>query len=277
MDVEPGDPRTKARDDVRDVFARAPKGPPLRRCPNCGAEHATHRGFCPACGKAYDRRFARVSDRQRWVLGAVGLVVAGLAAALILPGVFEAKRANDRRAAAEQAVRVAEERRRLTREQRAVRGRPAGLRAPARGAAGAEQLAARRRLVTALEAAILTDARGRVAAGELDGPLTRVDCGPLLRTPGNRGEEEDLAKPRGRYDCVAVKRDVINGGKVVGAFGHPFVATADFRRFTYVWCKDNKVPGERGKALAKVPVPPECVGAEGRPRVGDGYLAPTDP
>jgi hypothetical protein len=91
-----------------------------------------------------------------------------------------------------------------------------------------------------------------------------------------RGEEEDLTRTRGRYDCVAVKRDVMNGGKVVGAFGHPFVATADFRRFTYVWCKDNKVPGERGKPLAKVPIPAVCIGAEGRPRVGDGYLAPSD-
>jgi hypothetical protein len=42
-----------------------------------------------------------------------------------------------------------------------------------------------------------------------------------------------------------------------------------------VWCKDNKVPGERGKPLAKVPIPAVCIGAEGRPRVGDGYLSET--
>jgi hypothetical protein len=86
-------------------------------------------------------------------------------------------------------------------------------------------------------------------------------------------EDEDLSKTRGRYDCVAVKREVTNGGKVVGLLGHPFVGTADFKRFTYVWCKDNKVPGERGKPLAKVPIPAVCIGAEGRPRVGDGYLS----
>ena len=94
-----------------------------------------------------------------------------------------------------------------------------------------------------------------------------------MRNPGNVGEEEDLRNRRGRYDCVAVKRDVIKHGKVVGLFGHPFVGTADFKRFTYVWCKDNKVPGERGKPLAKVPIPAVCIGAEGRPRVGDGYLS----
>ena len=65
----------------------------------------------------------------------------------------------------------------------------------------------------------------------------------------------------------------MNGGKVVGLLGHPFVGTADFKRFTYVWCKDNKVPGERGKPLAKVPIPAVCIGAEGRPRIGDGYLS----
>ena len=65
----------------------------------------------------------------------------------------------------------------------------------------------------------------------------------------------------------------MKGGKVVGLFGHPFVGTADFKRFTYVWCKDNKVPGEGGKALAKVAVPAVCIGAEGQPRVGDGYLS----
>jgi hypothetical protein len=60
-----------------------------------------------------------------------------------------------------------------------------------------------------------------------------------------------------------------------GLFDHPFVGTADFKRFTYVWCKDNKVPSENGRPLAKVPIPAVCIGAEGRPRVGDGYLSAT--
>ena len=85
-------------------------------------------------------------------------------------------------------------------------------------------------------------------SGELDGPVKRVSCGPLIRNPGNVGEEEDLDNRRGRYDCVAVKREVIKDGKVVGLFGHPFVGTADFKRFTYVWCKDNKVPGRARQA-----------------------------
>jgi hypothetical protein len=268
------DPRTKAAEDVREIFSRAPKETPPRICPSCGAEHVTQRAFCPSCGKRYDRRFARVSDTQRWILAGLALAAVAVTLVLVLPGVFDAKRENDAQVAREHAARVAAEKKRLTREQRPRRGRPAGLRAPGRNASDGAQLAARRRLIAALEGAILADAQGRVRSGELDGPVTRVKCSPLIRNPAGVGEEEDLRNRQGRYDCVAVKRDVVKDGKVVGLFGHPFVGTADFERFTYVWCKDNKVPGERGKPLAKVPIPAVCIGAEGRPRVGDGYLSP---
>ena len=269
------DPRTKAKDDVREIFSRAPSGPPPRVCQSCGAEHATNRAECPSCGKRYDRRFARVNDTQRWILAGVALAGVIAAAVLILPGVFSAKRDNDARVAREHKALVAAERRRLIHEQRPMRGRPAHLRPPAAGVSDGEQIAARHKLVTALEGAILADARARVKSGELHGSVKRVSCGPLIRTPGNPDEADDLSKPRGRYDCVAVERDVIKDGKVVGLLGLPFVGTADFKRFTYVWCKDNKVPSENGRPLTKVPIPAVCIGDEGQPRVGDGYLSST--
>ena len=213
-----------------------------------------------------------MSDRQRWALGGLALVVVIAAAALILPGVFDAKRDNDAKVAREHAARVAAEKKRLTREQRPLRGRPAGLRAARpdrqrdRAARRAPQARARARGRDPRRRAL------RVAAGELDGPIKRVSCGPLIKNPGKHTEDEDLSKTRGRYDCVAVKREVMNGGKVVGLLGHPFVGTADFKRFTYVWCKDNKVPGERGKPLAKVPIPAVCIGAEGRPASATGIF-----
>ena len=141
------DPRTKAIDDVREIFSRAPSGPPPRVCPSCGAEHATNRAECPSCGKRYDRRFARVSDTQRWILA--GLALAGViaAAVLILPGVFSAKHDNDARVAREQAARVAAERKRLIREQRPMRGRPRPT-SPGRAAPAAS----RRRSTIALAA-----------------------------------------------------------------------------------------------------------------------------
>ena len=187
---------------------------------------------------------------------------------------FDAKRTNDARVAREHAAIVAAEVRRMKREQRPMHGRPAHLRAPGPTASASEQRAARHQLVLAFEGAILADARHRIQTGELDGPVSRVTCSPLNRSTA-LNEETDLSKPHARFDCVAVKRDVIKEGKVVGYFGHPFVGTTDFKHFTYVWCKDNKVPSENGRPLAKVPIPAECIGAEGQPRVGDGYLSST--
>jgi len=267
--------REAARRSVQAAFARAPEGPPVRTCPNCGAEEATWRAQCPACNKRYDRRLPWLSDRARWALGTVGAIAAIAALWAILPGVFDAKKEKDAQAAREQAQRVATERARLIREQRPVRGRARGLpRLPA-DASAAQRLAQRRELVDQTEAAILTEARKRIAAGEMDGPVAKVSCGPLVRTPDNARDEDDLSKRLGRYDCVAVKRDVVDGnGKVVGLLGHPFVATIDFGRRSWVLCKDNKVPGERGKPLATVRLDPSCLGAQGQKVVGNGYAAP---
>jgi hypothetical protein len=267
--------RERARAQVRAAFASAPAGPPRRRCRSCGAEHATARAECPACGKRYDRRLPWLSDRARWALGVAVLGAVALAAALLAPGVRDAKRADQAARARAQAAAVAAERARLIREQRPRRGQARDLR-PAADASAAETLAARVRLVGAIEAAILADTRARIAAGELDGPVREVACGPLERTKTARPDHEDLAKRRGRYDCVAVKADVVRDGTVVAAIGHPFVATADFRAFTFVWCKDNKAPGERGEALAEVPLDRACLGAEGAARVGKGYALPED-
>jgi hypothetical protein len=73
-----------------------------------------------------------------------------------------------------------------------------------------------------------------------------------------------------------VKRPVVEDGRVVASFGHPYVATLDYGDRSWVLCKDNKVPGERANALAKVPLDAACVGAEGAARVGDGYAAPAE-
>jgi hypothetical protein len=268
------DPRTKAIEDVREIFSRAPTERPPRVCPSCGASHVTQRAFCPSCGKRYDRRFARVNDTQRWILAGLALAGVALAAILILPGVFDAKRKNDARVATQEKTLIAAQARKMRREQRPVYGRPAHLTRPAPSATDAEQIAARQKLVLAFEGAILANARQRIAKGELDGPVSRVTCQPLLRTI-HKDEVKTLSSTRARFDCVAVKRDVIKDGKVVGYFGHPFVGTTDFTRFTYVFCKDNKVPSENGRPLVKVPIPAVCIGDEGQPRVGDGYLAAT--
>jgi hypothetical protein len=245
-------------EDVRDIFSRTTAAAPVRRCPSCGAESATYRGDCPACGKRYDRRAPWLSDRMRWALGAATVLLVAGACALILPSVFDARDSGEAERARAQAALEATERRRLAAEQKPIRGRPPG------------DVRARVAITGALESAILADARRRVAQGRLDGPLTAVKCSPLVLGT------DPYAQPLGRFDCVAVKRPIMRDGKEVASLGHPFVATIDWKQRSWVFCKDNKVPGERGKPLAKVPLDPACVGAEGAERLGDGYLAPRD-
>ena len=270
--------KQRAREAVEAAFRATDAPPPARRCPSCGEESATLAARCPACGKRYDRRLPWLSDRARIALAVGALLLLGGVAAYAAPRISESRQERAERLAREQAERQRREVARLTRLQRPIAGR-ARVRDD-RSATAAGRLQARRALVTALEDEILREARARRGRGEVTGSDPReVICGPLVRhsvggRPVERGDEDDLGRERGRYDCTAVQRDVVRDGEIVARFGVPFVATIDFRRGTWTFCQDTKVPGERGEALAKVPVPPECLGAEGAERVGDGYAAP---
>lgn len=244
--------------------------PPVRTCPSCGREGATFRSECPHCGDRYDRRLSRRA-RRRLQIGA-GLLALAIVGALIPIFAGESERTGDERRATE-ARAVAAERARLTREQRPFHGRAEGLAAPAEGAGERRQLAYRSALLERLEGAILANARARIASGELKGSVQAVECGPLDRSRGAKRPERRLDRRRGAYDCVAEERAVVRGGEKVAALGIPYVASLDFARARWVLCKDNKVPGERGTPLAKVRIPAECIGAEGREAVGDGFAA----
>jgi hypothetical protein len=264
--------KAKAAEAVREAYARDPDAP-LRTCPSCGAESRTRFEHCPVCGTSYFWREPRLSRRARWALGGLVVVAAAVALALIVPRIQDSK---EERAAADRAAvraRVAAERRRLIAEQRPHRGR--GTRERTR-AADAERLAARRALVRDAEGSITRDARARVAAGTLTaGQVRTTECGPIRRDLTR--DDLDLSKAIGRYDCVAVTRDVMQDGKVVAKFGFPFVAALDFHRGTYVWCKNNPAPSERGKALAFVRLAPACLGLppDAEP-LGAGYVMPDE-
>jgi hypothetical protein len=49
------------------------------------------------------------------------------------------------------------------------------------------------------------------------------------------------------YECTAITH-VIPGSShnIPGAIGYPFWARVNFRRGTFLWCKVNLRPGERG-------------------------------
>ena len=124
----------------------------------------------------------------------------------------------------------------------------------------------------AAEASITRDAQARDRRGELNGPISRTECGPLLKAKDAVPDDRILGKPIGRYDCVAVKTSVTGeGGQSVGRLGYPFVAALDFERFTYVWCRNTPGQGERGVALAFVRLDRACLAAKGR-ALGTGYV-----
>jgi hypothetical protein len=267
--------RERARQSVREAFERGPEQPPERTCPTCGHVAATWRPRCPNCEKRYDRRWPWLSDRARWSIAALVVAIAAVIVWQSAPHIDQSKKARAEAAARAQAKRIAEERARITREQRPVRGKLTAAKDNP-SAPTAERLAARREQAAQFRAAILANARSRIDTGEMDGPVKSVKCSALVRSPGNTSDEDVLSKPRGRYDCVAVQRDVLRDGKLVAYFGNPFVGTIDFRRGTYVLCRDNKAPSENGKALVSVVLDPSCIGAEGQSRVRDGYLLPDE-
>jgi hypothetical protein len=170
----------------------------------------------------------------------VALAIAGGAAALIVPpieeGKEERKEARRRDAAYQEAKR-----KRLAEEgvPRSGRGeRPAGPLSPA------AERRARRALVRDLERAITRDARARVRAGELDGPVLATEC--QINPPSRRPIERDLSARGSEYDCLAVKSRDPEGRFVTG---HTFQARVDYRRFRFAWARVCHPPGEGAARL----------------------------
>jgi hypothetical protein len=183
------------------------------------------------------------------------LPVAVVALVIVLgPGIDESK---DERAQAERerlAQLEAERVERLRAEQRPRFGR---------GAPAGEDLAARAALVAALPDAIQADARRRVAAGALDGPIRVVECEPYPRTVEGRGAHLDPSQPSGRYACLAITREVqATELNEAAAIGHPYRVEVDFATGRYAFCKVSGRAGEGsiGRQVI-VPVPAVCGGS----------------
>lgn len=243
--------------EVAQVF-----GPVERICAGCGATSFTAARACPACGTPYvARRAKRLSTgRARAVLAAGVVLVAALIVGgvlLLAPGIDRNKSeqavAARRAAAAQTAVLL----RREAAEQRphvAVgRTRVAGP-----SASGAVRLRQRTALVGELEQAIAADARARVHAGRLTGPVLYATCSSY--PPGTPAPQTVLAERVGGYQCLAVNLPVKNQNGTVGALGDPFWARIDFATSRLVWCKINPRAGELavGSNLPLVPLAPVC-------------------
>ena len=260
--------RARTREDVRQIFARIPEAP-RRTCPHCGAQAQTREEQCPACGRSYFERPDRFSRRTRRILQTVGALAAAAVLALVVVVLVQQARDNGASARERRAAAAAAERARLTREQRAHHATAAGLRDDDRAADGV-RIERRAALVKRLEAAITTDARGRVARHELRArSIGSTSCHALAND--TRGDELDLRKPLGRYACEAAVETARNAG-VTSTLGVPFVGTIAFATGRLTWCKDNPTSASEIKtALAFVRLSRECTAARG-PVFGSGYL-----
>jgi hypothetical protein len=177
-------------------------------------------------------------------------------------------RSNKASTRARQAAVVAAERRRLATEQRPHHA----IVAPRDDdrIADRARLHRRRTLVARLQAAIATDARGRVQRHEIAASSIRgARCHALVN--GARGDELDLRRRLGRYSCEAAIATATSG-RVTSTLGLPFVGTIDFARGRLTWCKDNPVSaGDVKQVLGFVRLARECTAARG-PAFGSGYV-----
>jgi hypothetical protein len=263
------------------VAERAETSPPPggltareRTCPRCGTTARTLHERCPACGVRYDAPPpGEGRGRRIAALAAAGVLLVALVVGVALA--LRAKHDRERRDAAATRVAIAREKARLVRLQAPHRGGAPALR-PAADASAAERLRARHALVVAAEAAITADARRRVGTGELEGPIARTACGPVLRAPDAVPDDRVLSKPVGRFDCIAIRRRIADtAGREIADFGYPYVTALSFTRFTWTFCRNTPPQGERGAALAQVRLDRACLAATGRVR-GTGY-EDTDP
>jgi hypothetical protein len=179
---------------------------------------------------------------------AVGLILA------LGPGIERGKeeRARTEAQRLEQARQARVER--LRREQQPRFGR---------GDAAAASLPARRRLLAETAVAIRADARNRVEAGTLSGPIRSVQCEPYPRTVEQSGAHEDLSRPVGRYACLAVTTEIrATAEHEAGVIGHPYRVRIDFESGRFAFCKVAGRAGEGSIGQAPlVPVPAACGGS----------------
>jgi hypothetical protein len=204
-----------------------------------------------------------IMDLPGWIwrrlppVAKVGLVVAFVAliavAVAIAPGIRESKSERERAEQQQRQRAKAAREARVRREQRPrfVDGPPA-----------TSGVAARERLLDEASASVLEDARRRVAAGRLRGPIRSIDCEPFPRNVAGIGAEDSTELRFGRYACLAVTAEFTETESTSGGLlGHPYRLRIDFDTGRYAFCKIAGRPAEgQLKRDLGVTVPPVCGG-----------------
>jgi hypothetical protein len=132
-----------------------------------------------------------------------------------------------------------------------------------RGEAAGASLPARERLVAETAAAVRDDARARVEAGALSGPIRKVECEPFPRTVEGSSAHEDLSRSAGNYACLAVTAEIgATATHEAGSIGHPYRVRIDFESGRFAFCKVSGRAGEGSIGQAPVVhVPAACGGS----------------
>ena len=184
------------------------------------------------------------------VVSFVALIVVAI---VIGPGIRESKREREQ---AERQQRIELRKAREASIRREQRPRFAN------GPAATSGVAARHGLVEIASAAVLADARRRVEAGQMAGPIKDVDCEPFPRNVTGIGADDSTDQRFGRYYCVAVTAKFDrNAATAGGLIGHPYRVRIDFDTGRYAFCKIAGRPGEGSfKRRIGVTVPTACGG-----------------
>lgn len=181
------------------------------------------------------------------LLALAGLILAAVVlVTLIIPAINGSKgRTATRERRAHEAF-VSRERARLIAEESAHHGRSA---AAARLHADGDDAGARAALLASARTDVGRDARSRVAAGSLDGPIRNVSCD---YEPHDTG-------PRAHLACLAITASLVDGAANTTRVGHPFIVSASLSDGRYAWCKENSPPGEGATGTSVfVPPPADC-------------------
>jgi hypothetical protein len=160
----------------------------------------------------------------------IGVVLLGVALAIMIPRIDAGKNSRAEQDAATRARAQVQNKARIRREQTPHHGAALDLK-PAAGASAGQRTAARAQLVTRLEDDVMADARDRAAQG-----LIRPVAGPASCQP-SRGDG-------GTFGVLEARRIERTARTASGAIGYPFRAVIDYRHFTYNWCKVEGIPGE---------------------------------
>jgi type II secretory pathway component PulM len=195
--------------------------------------------------------------RRRLAIAGLAVLLLGVAAAgvFVVPS-YRAQRdaqqaAQARRAAADRATLLA----RLDREARPH----AGAGPAAAGVPPHRAVAVRGRLLDALEADVLVDARARVRQGELEGAYRSATCFEFPKRLTTLRPEQLVHRPRLRVECIAASSEVapsrLSSGSLIGV---PYRAKVDFARGRFAWCKIVQRPGELSIQQAQFRVPKAC-------------------